>query len=129
MRRIRKRAVTNAVFALALSGNASFALADSYWSYAFSGNWTVASNWVNGVPVAGANVYIQQTDSNIRVVTYNYTGGSIQFNTMDVDHAGSGSTTFSQSASNTTFNAVSEIIGDGYNAYWALNGGTHNVGY
>ena len=106
MCRTGKRAIAKAVFALALTGNASFGLADSYWSYAFSGNWTVGSNWVNGVPGAGANVYIEHTDSNIRTVTYNYTGGSIQFNGMHVDHLGFGSTTFAQSASNTTFNAV-----------------------
>src|SRR5439155_23604307 len=97
----------------------------SYWNFG-TGFWTNPTAWVNGEPVGGTDAYIEHTDNLNRTVYYDYTGGSIQFNSLQVDHAGNGSTTFEQYSSN-TFNVLNEVIGDSAYARWHLSAGTHNV--
>ena len=97
---------------LAMGGAGSAVRAGaSFWNVPTNGNWTVGSNWLNGVPVSGSDAYVEHTDNFARTVTYNYTGGSIQFDSLQLDHAGNGVTEFAQIASNTTFNAFYEIVG------------------
>src|SRR5689334_6715118 len=94
----------------------------SSWTHNASGNWTVASNWVGGVPVDGSDIYIIHNDAISRTITYNYTGASINFNSLTVDNTGTGTELFSQSAN--TFNCSNETLGDSGKGVWSFGGGT-----
>src|SRR5439155_20704658 len=95
------------------------------WTFAGSGSWTVASNWLGGVPTSSNNINIVHAVGVNRTITYDYTGASILFATMSVENTGTGSALFSQSAN--TFNSANETIGTGGTGYFILSGGAHNV--
>src|SRR3954454_3508697 len=100
--------------------------AGSTWTFGGSGNWSLASNWIGGVPVAGSDAWVARGDAINRTINYDYGGPSIQLNAVTIVNNGTGSMVFSQAAN--TLNATSEAIGvlNG-RGYWQLSGGTHNV--
>src|SRR4051794_29349581 len=67
----------------------------STWTFAGGGNWTVASNWFGGVPVAGADAFVARGDTFNRTITYDYGGPSIQLNAFTIVNNGTGSMVFS----------------------------------
>ena len=113
------------VVAALAAAPASALAAKTTWTFSGNGSWTVASNWLGGTPVNGSDVFIRDNDAINRTISYDYSGASIQFNTVTVENSGTGSDAFSQSAN--TFNSVTEIIGNAGTGYWSLSGGTHNV--
>src|SRR3954471_2066325 len=82
--------------ALPLPARATF----THWS-GNDGNWTPGS-WDNGVPGAGYDASITNTDSTNRTITYNYTGSAITLNSLSLYNTGAGSDTLSQSANTLT---------------------------
>src|SRR4051812_35468116 len=78
--------------------------ASSSWTFNGNGNWTLAANWLGGAPATASDAFIIHNDAINRTITYNYSGASIQFNSLTVDNSGTGSNLFSQS--NNTFNSV-----------------------
>src|SRR3954470_22319274 len=96
--------------------------ANGTWTFAGSGNWTTASNWLGGVPTDGAAAIISHNDAINRTITYDYAGPSIDFATFQVQNIGTGTTLFVQNAN--TFTTSFEVIGDnaGGAGFWRLTG-------
>src|SRR5437773_1737901 len=91
----------------------------SSWTFNGSGNWSVASNWLGGVPGAGSVVLAQFSDATNRTINYDYGGPSIQFNSLVISNGGIGSMIFSQAGN--TFNSDAEIIASTTgNGYWQM---------
>jgi hypothetical protein len=99
--------------------------ANTSWTFNGSGNWTLASNWNNNVPVGSIDVFSRHNDATNRTINYDYGGPSIQLNSMTIENTATGSELFQQTAN--TFNSLTETIGDSGSGYWTLGGGTHNV--
>src|SRR5437762_7657173 len=96
VRRICRRSAVVMAAASALWHTAPAHAVITTWSFNGSGNWSLASNWSNGVPGANFDVGIQQNDAITRTVTYDYVGPAITLTSLTIYNAGSGVNTFSQ---------------------------------
>src|SRR5437764_14740282 len=107
----RRRAASCAMAALASLPSLAHAISTT-WTFAGSGNWSVASNWNPGVPGAGSDVALTTNGTINRTVNYDYAGASIQFNSLSISNFGFGSglMIFSQAAN--TFNCITENVGN-----------------
>ena len=85
----RRRAAGACIAAAALTSLPSISRAvTSQWTFNGSGNWSVASNWLGGVPGAGYDVYLVNSDAINRTINYDYGGTSVQLNSMFLDRSG-----------------------------------------
>src|SRR5438874_10133754 len=101
-KRMRRRVATvmMAAAAAALWSAAPAHAVITTWSFNGSGNWSLASNWSNGVPGANFDVGIPQNDAISRTVTYDYAGPAITLTSLTIYNTGSGVNSLSQSANN-----------------------------
>ena len=88
-----------------------------------SGNWTVISNWDNGVPAAGYNANLTSTTS--KTATLNTVTPAL--NVVTIDGTGGATFTLNQSSFSTALNANIEIIGYDGKGVYNQSSGQNNV--
>jgi hypothetical protein len=96
--------------------------ATDFWNTG-SGNWNTALNWTSGVPTAGKDVYIVESDSVDRVVSYDYGGATMTLNSLTLDNLGAGTNTLAQAAQ--YLNVTTEFIGATGRAVFSQSGGSN----
>ena len=91
-----------------------------------SGNWTVASNWDNGVPLANYDANLITTTAN-KTATYNQTVNPGSLNSVTVDGTGGFTFTINQSSSSTALSSLAETIGLNGKGAYNQSGGSNTV--
>jgi hypothetical protein len=122
----RSRWAIAAVAAAATSIPLTARAAEKDWNPAVgSGNWTTPGNWAQGViPAALDTVFIVNNDATNRIVTFDYTGGTV-FQAFRLDNVGGGTNALLQNSN--TLSAGYEAIGVSGIGIYTQNGGTDNV--
>ncbi|HEY1687072.1 MAG TPA: dockerin type I repeat-containing protein [Tepidisphaeraceae bacterium] len=97
---------------------------DTYKISGGTGTWNTATNWLSGIPAAGNDVLLIQSDTSNRTITYASTSTPLLGN-VTIDATGSGSITLAQSIN--TLNAVNEYLGFVGIGNYIQSGGTNHV--
>ena len=93
-----------------------------------TGQWDTSANWTpSGLPQAGDNVYLTQSDTTNRTVTYyNTTNPSAVLTSLRVDATGPGTMTLNMPNTH-TLNVTTEYVGYSGKGTVTQSAGTHNA--